>query len=107
MLGAGVIVFVSFAYIYSKLNQEYRNDRGIMTFIGAVLPSLAAAGVGGILMVVSCYVNKEKTNVDGIMHYKNEGTKIVKDTPQPDGEREDHSLDNEEPSIQHQNVTDL
>ena len=108
MLGAGVIVFIVFTYLYSKLNEEYRNDGGVMTFIGALLPSLAAAGVGGILMVVSRYVNEEKSNVGGIWRYVyNKGTETTEDNSPTGDEGDNHNiiLDDGEPSIQSQNVT--
>ncbi len=46
ILAAGIGVTVSFIYIYTVLNQEYRNNRGIITFLGALLPSLLASTSG-------------------------------------------------------------
>ncbi len=47
VLAAGIGVFVSFMYIYITLNQEYRNNRGILTFLAALLPSLLVS-ISGI-----------------------------------------------------------
>ena len=47
VLAAGIGVFVSFMYIYITLNQEYRNNRGILTFLAALIPSLFAS-ISGI-----------------------------------------------------------
>ncbi len=43
ILAAGIGVTVSFIYIYTVLNQEYRNNRGIM---GALLPPVLASTSG-------------------------------------------------------------
>ncbi len=46
VLASGICVFVTFMYLYITLNQEYRNNRGILTFLGALLPSLLASTSG-------------------------------------------------------------
>ncbi len=46
VLAAGIGVFVTFMYVYITLNQEYRNNRGILAFLGALLPSLLASTSG-------------------------------------------------------------
>ena len=43
ILLAGIILFGVFLYYYTILNQEYRNSRGILSFLGSLLPSLIAA----------------------------------------------------------------
>ncbi len=63
-LAAGIGVTVSFIYIYTVLNQEYRNNRGIITFLGALLPSLLASTSGffwtGVLPCIGKNDDQEK-----------------------------------------------
>ena len=60
VLAAGIGVFVSFIYLYVTLNQEYRNNRGILTFLGALLPSLLASTSGFFWTQIIPCIGKRK-----------------------------------------------
>ncbi len=64
VLAAGIGVFVTFMYVYIALNQEYRNDRGILTFLGALLPSLLASASGLFWMRIMRCIGKENNDTE-------------------------------------------
>ena len=65
VLAIGIGVFVTFMYVYIVLNQEYRNNRGILTFLGALLPSLLASASGLFwTQVMGCIGNKNNTDTN-------------------------------------------
>ena len=53
---AGIVVFCVFLYYYTILKQEYRNDRGVLTFLGALLPSALVTGMGAFLTWVISHI---------------------------------------------------
>ncbi len=61
VLAAGIGVFVTFMYVYITLNQEYRNNRGILAFLGALLHALSPCVNVGVLL-----------DEDYTMHWKQE-----------------------------------
>lgn len=64
---AGVGLFAGFMYLYTILTQEYRNSRGVIAFIGPILPSLLASAVGGILIrIFPCVKAKNSEDIDAI-----------------------------------------
>ena len=63
ILLAGIVVFGVFLYYYTILNQEYRNSRGILPFLGSLLPSLIAASVTIFwTKVIPCVGKNEERN---------------------------------------------
>ncbi len=65
VLAAGIGVFVTFMYVYIALNQEYRNNRGILTFLGALLPSLFASASGLFwTRIMRCMNNDTETRTE-------------------------------------------
>ena len=72
VLAAGIGVFVSFMYIYIAMNQEYRNNRGILTFLGALLPSLLVS-ISGIFW----------TRIMQCIGKDNNDTEITRNHPPP------------------------
>ncbi len=65
-VAGGIGVFVTFIYKYTLLIQEYRNSRGVIAFLGPIVPSVLATIVGGIFTtIISCIkVGHPSTNTD-------------------------------------------
>ena len=65
-VAGGVGVFVSFVYKYTLLIQEYRNSRGVIAFLGPIVPSVLATTVGGIFTtIISCIKVKTADSLGG------------------------------------------
>ncbi len=63
-VAGGVGVFVSFVYKYTLLIQEYRNSRGVIAFLGPIVPSVLATSVGGIFTtIIPCIKNPPPKDV--------------------------------------------
>lgn len=60
LLAAGIGMLVVFIYTYTVLIQEYRNDRGVLTFFSSFVPSVFATGIGYFWVKMLDYVGKEK-----------------------------------------------
>ena len=76
----GLGVFCAFVYTYTVLNQEYRNDRGILTFLGALVPSLVATLVGFFwTKVISC-VEKTPNSSETVESNKTDRTSESKES---------------------------
>ena len=65
LLTAGVISFVLFVSYYSIKVQEYRNNRGVLVFFGALLPSILAVSTGVFLQqLFNCLGNKNNAQAE-------------------------------------------
>jgi len=66
-LCGGIGVFVAFLYINTIYTQEYSNSRGIFTFLGSVLPALAATLVAFLCSaIIRCIGRKQDKSANNL-----------------------------------------
>ena len=94
-VAGGVGVFVSFVYKYTLLIQEYRNSRGVIAFLGPIVPSVLATSVGGIFTtIIPCIKNPPPKDVSPPKDDRNKDDQKKDDsaaTKDKDNQKEDDS----------------
>ena len=92
-VAGGVGVFVSFVYKYTLLIQEYRNSRGVIAFLGPIVPSVLATSVGGIFTtIIPCIKNPPPKDVPSPKDDRNKDDQ-KKDDPKDDRNKDDQKKD--------------
>ncbi len=93
-VAGGVGVFVSFVYKYTLLIQEYRNSRGVIAFLGPIVPSVFATSVGGIFTtIIPCIKNPPPKDVPSPKDKDDQKKDDPKDDRNKDDQKKDDSKD--------------
>ena len=105
ILLGGLVVFGTFLYYYTTLNQEYRNSRGMLTFLGALFPSLIATVVGIFLTSIISCVEKNTSKQE---EHKKKDKKEVSEQEEEEVSEQEEQDDSNVPNtttvtVEHQN----